>query len=71
MFPAAVSFLLIFMTWRHALWIMSAVGIAVAVSPPWVQSVYRQVSNAILCLCFATATVIHSWYAATIGLSSE
>jgi MFS transporter, FSR family, fosmidomycin resistance protein len=30
MFPAAVSFLLIFMTWRHALWIMSAVGIAVA-----------------------------------------
>lgn len=30
-FPAAVSFLLIFMTWRHALWIMSAVGIAVAV----------------------------------------
>src|SRR5260221_6246933 len=30
MFPAAVSFLLIFMSWRHALWIMSAVGIAVA-----------------------------------------
>jgi MFS transporter, FSR family, fosmidomycin resistance protein len=29
-FPAAVSCLLIFMTWRHALWIMSAVGIAVA-----------------------------------------
>jgi hypothetical protein len=29
MFPAAVSFLLT-MTWRHALWIMSAVGIAVA-----------------------------------------
>ena len=27
MFPAAVSLLLIFMTWRHALWIMSAVGI--------------------------------------------
>jgi FSR family fosmidomycin resistance protein-like MFS transporter len=31
-FPAAVSFLLIFMTWRHALWIMSAVGLAVAAS---------------------------------------
>jgi len=30
-FPAAVSGLLIFMSWRHALWIMSAVGIAVAV----------------------------------------
>jgi MFS family permease len=30
MFPAAVSFLLIFMTWRHALWIVSALGIAVA-----------------------------------------
>jgi MFS family permease len=29
-FPAMVSFLLIFMTWRHALWIMSSVGIAVA-----------------------------------------
>ncbi len=29
-FPAAVSCLLIFMTWRHALWIMSAAGIAVA-----------------------------------------
>jgi MFS family permease len=31
-FPAAVSFLLIFMTWRHALWIMSTVGFAVAAS---------------------------------------
>jgi FSR family fosmidomycin resistance protein-like MFS transporter len=31
LFPAAVSFLLILMTWRHALWIMSAVGIGVAV----------------------------------------
>jgi FSR family fosmidomycin resistance protein-like MFS transporter len=35
MFPAAVSFLLIFMTWRHALWIMSAVGIAVAAGLAW------------------------------------
>ena len=26
MFPAAVSFLLLLMTWRHALWIMSAVS---------------------------------------------
>ena len=29
-FPGAVSLLLMFMTWRHALWIMSAVGMAVA-----------------------------------------
>jgi FSR family fosmidomycin resistance protein-like MFS transporter len=31
-FPGTVSFLLIFMTWRHALWIMSALGIAVALA---------------------------------------
>jgi MFS transporter, FSR family, fosmidomycin resistance protein len=31
-FPAAMSGLLLLMTWRHALWIMSAVGLAVAVA---------------------------------------
>jgi FSR family fosmidomycin resistance protein-like MFS transporter len=47
-FPAAVSFLLIFMTWRHALWIMSTLGIAVAAGLAFFLPTAKDHSSAIV-----------------------